>query len=59
VLEDVVTTGASSLKAIARLREAGYQPVAVLTVVDRGEGGREAIEREGVRFFRLLDLNQI
>ena len=59
VLEDVVTTGASSLKAIERLREAGYQPVAVLTVVDRGEGGREAIEREGLKFLRLLDLKQI
>ena len=56
VLEDVVTTGASSLKAIERLREAGYEPTAVLTVVDRNEGGREAIEREGLRFLKLLDL---
>ena len=56
VLEDVVTTGASSLKAIERLREAGYEPTSVLTVVDRNEGGREAIEREGLRFLKLLDL---
>ncbi len=59
VLEDVVTTGSSSLKAIERLREAGYQPVAVLTVVDRGEGGREVIEREGLKFLKLLDLREI
>jgi len=59
VLEDVVTTGGSSLKAIERLREAGYQPVAVLTVVDRGEGGREVIEREGLKFFKLFDLRDL
>jgi orotate phosphoribosyltransferase len=59
VLEDVVTTGGSSLKAIERLREAGYQPVAVLTVVDRNEGGRELIEREGLTFLRLLDLEDL
>lgn len=59
VLEDVVTTGGSSLKAIHRLREAGYQPVAVLTVVDREQGGRALIEREGLRFLRLLGIQQI
>ena len=56
VLEDVVTTGGSSLKAIERLRLAGYQPVAVLTVVDRNEGGRQVIEKEGLQFLSILDL---
>ena len=59
VLEDVVTSGGSSLQAIDRLREAGYQPVAVLTVVDREQGGREAIEARGLRFLRLTTLAEI
>jgi orotate phosphoribosyltransferase len=59
VLEDVVTTGGSSLQAIERLREAGYVPVAVLTVVDRQQGGQEAFERAGVRLFSLLTLSEL
>ena len=37
VLEDVVTTGGSSLKAVAKLREAGYDVERVVTIVDRKE----------------------
>lgn len=59
VLEDVVTTGGSSLKAIARLKEAGYNPVAALTVVDRQQGGAEAIEKTGVRFLSLITLEEV
>lgn len=39
VLEDVVTTGGSSLKAVQQLREAGYTVNRVVTIVDRQEGG--------------------
>jgi len=46
VLEDVVTTGASMLKAIERVRLAGLRVVHALGLVDRLEGGREAIARE-------------
>jgi orotate phosphoribosyltransferase len=46
ILEDVVTTGAASLKAIERARLAGFEVVHVLGLVDRLEGGREAVERE-------------
>ncbi len=59
VLEDVVTTGASSLKAIERLRQAGYNPIAALTVVDRQEGGAEAIRAAGVELFSLMTLGEI
>jgi orotate phosphoribosyltransferase len=48
VLEDVVTTGGSALKAIERCREEKLVPVACLALVDRREGGREAIEATGV-----------
>lgn len=48
VLEDVVTTGASSLRAIGHLRDAGFEVAGLLCLVDRLEGGREAIEDAGV-----------
>ncbi|MBX3228997.1 MAG: orotate phosphoribosyltransferase [Labilithrix sp.] len=44
ILEDVTTTGGSTLKAVAKLRDAGYAVKRVVTLVDRLEGGREAIE---------------
>jgi orotate phosphoribosyltransferase len=48
VIEDVITTGGSALKAIAAVRAAGAEVLGVLALVDREEGGREAIEAEGV-----------
>lgn len=44
VVEDVITTGGSALRAIDAVRAAGGEVVGVLAVVDREEGGREAIE---------------
>lgn len=46
VVEDVITTGAATLKAIERARLAGLQVVHALALVDRLEGGREAVVRE-------------
>jgi orotate phosphoribosyltransferase len=43
ILEDVVTTGGSTLQAIAAARDFGLQVVQVLILVDRQEGGREAV----------------
>ena len=48
VIEDVVTTGGSALKAIERCRAEQLVPVVCLALVDRMEGGREAIEAAGV-----------
>jgi len=48
VLEDVVTTGGSALKALERCRSENLVPVACFALVDRMEGGREAIEAAGV-----------
>ena len=44
VVEDVVTTGGSTVTAIERVREEGLHVVGVLSVLDRLAGGREAIE---------------
>ncbi len=43
ILEDVITTGASTLKAIAAARDFGLEAAGVLILVDRQEGGREAV----------------
>ena len=43
IVEDVVTTGGSTLKAIERVREEGLEIVGVVSVLDRLAGGAEAI----------------
>ncbi len=48
VVEDVITTGHSALEAVAQVRLAGGQVLGVLAVVDREEGGQEAIAAGGV-----------
>jgi orotate phosphoribosyltransferase len=59
VLEDTATTGGSALKAVDRLREAGFKVEAVVSVVDREEGAREAITARGLKFFSLCSLPEI
>ena len=48
VVEDVVTTGASTLKAVERVRSEGFEVLGVVALVDREEGGRQAVEAAGV-----------
>lgn len=45
IAEDVVTTGASTIKAIERSRDGGLDVRRVLALVDRDEGGREEVEK--------------
>jgi orotate phosphoribosyltransferase len=45
ILEDVVTTGAATIKAIERAKLAGLEVIHALALVDRLEGGREAVEK--------------
>jgi len=59
VTEDVITTGASALRAINAIKGAGGQIKAVLALVDREDGGREAIEREGYPVLCLFSLGEI
>ncbi len=53
VLEDVVTTGGSTLRAVQRLREHDLDVVGVVAVVDRREGGADAIRAAGVPLVAL------
>lgn len=59
VLEDVVTTGGSSLKAVHQLKEAGYRVQRVVTIVDREEGGAAAMAAEGLDLISLFLLSEI
>jgi len=59
VLEDVVTTGQSALKAVDRLRQAGYRVNEIIALVDRHQGGAELYAEQGLRFqtvFSITDL---
>ena len=61
VLEDVVTTGQSALKAVERLQQGGYQVNEVLTLVDRQQGGAEFYAQAGIPFravFTIADLKR-
>ena len=59
VIEDVITTGGSALKAVEAVRAAGGNVVGVLAVVDREEGGREAIEAQGLEVESLAKAAEI
>jgi len=59
VIEDVLTTGGSALRAIDAVRAAAGTVVGVLALVDREEGGRQAIEKVGVHVVALTTASQI
>ncbi|RLJ70729.1 orotate phosphoribosyltransferase [Hydrogenivirga caldilitoris] len=59
VVEDVVTTAGSSLKAVRACREAGLEVIGVFTIVDREEGGKENIEAEGLALYSLFKLSEL
>ena len=59
ILEDVVTTGGSSLKAASHLIDAGYLIKRVVTLVNRLEGGLKAIENEGLELRSLFTIDEI
>lgn len=54
VVDDVITTGGSTLKAIDAIEAEGGKVVAALVLVDRQEGGREAIESRGIPVFPMF-----
>ena len=56
VLEDVVTTAGSAIKAIKKLRENNYLVNEVLAIVDREEGGYEALKKENIQLKSLFTI---
>ncbi len=59
VIEDVITTGGSALKACRAVEAAGARVEGILALVDREEGGREALEAEGYRVISLVKLSDL
>jgi orotate phosphoribosyltransferase len=59
VLEDVVTTGQSAMKAVERLRQAGYTVEQVIALVDRQQGGAEFYDSVGLKFQTVFSIQQI
>jgi orotate phosphoribosyltransferase len=59
ILEDVITTGGSSLTAIAHAREFGLTVDRLITIVDRGENSRQVFADVGVEFESLVHVNDL
>jgi orotate phosphoribosyltransferase len=57
ILEDVVTTGGSTLRAVEHLKLAGLRVAGVVALVDRLEGGRQAIEDAGLKLSAIYTRN--
>lgn len=56
IVEDVVTTGGSSIQAVQRVQEFGATPVVVAAIIDRMEGGRANFEKIGLELRSLLTI---
>lgn len=59
ITEDVITTGGSTIKAIGRAKKCGLKVLGVVVLIDRQEGGKEAIEKLGVPVRTLLTREEI
>ena len=59
VLDDLITSGGSKLRAIAPLEEAGLEVEDVVVLVDRGQGGREELAQRGYKLHAVLELKEI
>ena len=59
VVEDVITTAGSSIKAIGTLREAGAEVKYVISVIDREGGGAENLAEAGVDFRPLVKASEL
>jgi orotate phosphoribosyltransferase len=59
VLEDVVTTGQSALKAVERLQAAGYTVDRVISLIDRLQGGGELYQSVGLQFVALFTIEDL
>ncbi|ACO03440.1 MAG TPA: orotate phosphoribosyltransferase [Persephonella sp.] len=58
IVEDVVTTAGSSLKAAKVARDFGLEILGIIAIVDREEGGEENIRKEGFDFFPVFKISE-
>jgi orotate phosphoribosyltransferase len=59
VVEDVITSGGSARKAAATVEAAGGTVLGILAVVDREEGGKATLEREGRAVVALITATEL
>ena len=59
VVEDVITTGGSALKAIDAIEQEGGRVAFVVAVVDREEGGRGKIEGRGIPVYSIIKKSEL
>lgn len=59
VVEDSITSGGSAIRAVNAVREIGARVLGVLALVDRQEGGREALASEGVELHALYEASEL
>jgi orotate phosphoribosyltransferase len=59
VVEDVITTGSSALRAIQTITESGGSISGIVAIVDREEGGREALEAKGYEVISLVSISEL
>jgi orotate phosphoribosyltransferase len=59
IVDDVITTGKSTIEAITRSHEAGLQIVKVIALIDRQEGGKEAIEALGYKLTPVITREEV
>ena len=59
IVEDVTTTGGSSMKAVERATQEGLEVLGIVTLVDREEGARENIEGQGQRLESVFTRTEV
>ena len=59
ILEDVITTGGSAIKAANKIIDAGFTVERIVSIVDRQEGGKDAIIDAGFVPYSIFDIKEI
>lgn len=59
IVDDVITKGASKFRSFKVAEELGYKVLGLIILVDRGEGGKETIEKASYQFYAPLKLSEL
>lgn len=59
IVDDVITTGKSTIEALTRAEEAGLEIIKVIALIDRQEGGREAVEELGYKLEAIITREEV
>ncbi len=59
IVDDVITTGNSTIEAINRAKETGLEIIKVIALIDRQEGGKENIESLGIKVEAIVTRDEV